>query len=109
MGIAPYFGERIYGAVDDWRSYSKAMIIEGILHDHGLSGPELVTFGDGFVEIENTVAIGGIAVGVATDEVHRRGVETWKRQRLIDAGAHLIVPDFAVTDRLMAWLFAEGQ
>jgi len=105
LGLAPYFEGRIYGALDDYRSYSKAMVIEGILREHHLEGPELVTFGDGYVEIENTVAVGGIAVGVATDEVRRRGVDEWKRQRLIAAGAHVIIPDFTVCDALVSYLF----
>src|SRR5581483_8576769 len=52
LGVAPYFGEHIYGALDDYRSFSKKMIIDRILHDHGLRGEELLGFGDGFVEIE---------------------------------------------------------
>lgn len=94
LGLALYFDGGIYGAVDDWQSYSKAKIIQDILATHGLSGRGLVTFGDGYVEIENTVAAGGLAVGVASDEVHRAGINAWKRNRLIAAGAHLIIPDF---------------
>lgn len=101
LGLAGYFGNRIYGAIDDWQNYSKAMVIERILRENQLQGPRLVTFGDGFVEIENTVHVGGIAVGVASDEVHRHQVDAWKRQRLIRAGAHLIIPDFCQTERLL--------
>jgi len=95
LGLAEFFEGRIYGAVDDWKSYSKAKVIQQILSENGLEGPELVTFGDGFVEIEETVRAGGTAVGVASDEVRQDGrVDPWKRERLIAAGAHLIVPDF---------------
>ena len=52
LGVAPYFGEHIYGALDDYQNFSKQMIIERILRDHGLHGEELLGFGDGFVEIE---------------------------------------------------------
>ena len=83
------------------------MVIERILNENHLSGPELVTFGDGYVEIEDTKAVGGIAVGVASDEVNRRGINEWKRARLIQAGADLIVPDFRQHERLVAYLFAE--
>ena len=69
--------------------------------------PELVTFGDGFVEIEDTKAVGGVAVGVASDEVNRQGIDEWKRGRLIEAGADLIIPDFCDHERLVAYLFAE--
>ena len=106
LGLPPYFAG-IYGALDDYQSYSKKMVIERILDENRLSGPEFVTFGDGYVEIEDTKAVGGIAVGVASDEANRRGINEWKRRRLIEAGADLIIPDFRQHERLVAYLFAE--
>jgi phosphoglycolate phosphatase-like HAD superfamily hydrolase len=103
LGVSPYFAA-IYGALDDYQNYSKKMVIDRILDENSLSGSELVTFGDGFVEIENTKAVGGIAVGVASDEVNRQGMNEWKRERLIEAGADLIVPDFREHEHLMAYL-----
>ena len=104
LGLSPYFA-RIYGALDDYQNYSKKMVIERILNENHLSGPEFVTFGDGYVEIEDTKAVGGIAVGVASDEVNRQGINEWKRQRLIRAGADIIIPDFRQHERLVAYLF----
>ena len=72
-----------------------------------LSGPEFVAFGDGFVEIEDSKHVGGIAVGVASDEANRSGVDAWKRNRLIEAGADVIVPDFREHEALIAYLFHE--
>jgi phosphoglycolate phosphatase-like HAD superfamily hydrolase len=106
VGVTPYF-EGIYGALDDYQSFSKAMVIEMIIEENDLHGPELVGFGDGYVEIQNVKEVGGIAVGAATDEVRREGVDEWKRNRLITAGADLIVPDFREQERLVAHLFAE--
>lgn len=106
LGLSHYFAA-IYGALDDYRNYSKKMVIHRILDENGLSGPELVTFGDGYVEIEETKAAGGIAVGVASDEAARQGIDEWKRKRLIQAGADLIIPDFRQHERLLAYLFAE--
>ena len=106
LGLPPYFA-RIYGALDDYQNYSKKMVIERILAENHLSGPELVTFGDGYVEIEDTRAVGGIAVGVASNEVNRQGINEWKRGRLIEAGADLIIPDFRQHERLVAYLFGE--
>jgi phosphoglycolate phosphatase len=106
LGLSSHFAG-IYGALDDYRNYSKKMVIERILHENHLSGPEFVTFGDGYVEIEDTKAVGGIAVGVASDEVNRQGINEWKRERLIQAGADLIIPDFRQHERLVAYLFAE--
>jgi phosphoglycolate phosphatase-like HAD superfamily hydrolase len=108
LGVAPYFGEHIYGALDDYRNFSKAMIIEKILRDHGLAGEELLGFGDGFVEIEEVKKVGGVAVAVASDEVARRGVNEWKRQRLVRAGADVVVPEYRKAGSLLRYLFAEA-
>jgi len=105
LGLHPYFGERIYGALDNWKSFSKAILIKRLFEEHHLSGPELLTFGDGYVEIENTVEVGGIAVGLATDERHPGQIDAWKRERLIKAGAALIMPDFSQTNALLDYLF----
>ncbi|MGQ9732314.1 MAG: HAD family hydrolase [Candidatus Zipacnadales bacterium] len=107
LKIDSFFGEAIYGALDDYKRFSKAMVIDRIIKTHGLSGPELLAFGDGYVEIENTKQVGGIAVGVATDEVHRHGIDHWKRTRLIGVGADIIIPDFREHKRLLAYLFNE--
>lgn len=105
LGVADAFEGRIYGAVENWRDYSKAQIIAEIIREHGLRGPELVTFGDGYVEIEETAKVGGLAVGVASDEVRRGGlIDAWKRERLIRAGAHIIVPDLAGYGELTRYL-----
>jgi phosphoglycolate phosphatase-like HAD superfamily hydrolase len=106
VGATPYF-KGIYGALDDHESFSKAMVIEKIVADSDLHGPELVGFGDGYVEIENVKAVGGIAVGAATDEERREGVDAWKRDRLIVAGADIIIPDFREHERLIAYLSGE--
>jgi len=106
LGLPPYFAG-IYGALDDYQNYSKRMVIERILEENCLSGSEFVTFGDGYVEIEDTKAAGGVTVGVASDEVNRQGVNEWKRRRLIQAGADLIIPDFRQHEQLVAYLFAE--
>ena len=106
LGITPCF-DGIYGAKDDYKSFSKKMLIDRIIAEHALAGPEFVAFGDGFVEIEDTKRVGGIAVGVATDEARRTGIDEWKRNRLIEAGADLIVPDFREHEALIGFLWGE--
>ena len=69
-----------------------------------MPGHELLTFGDGYVEIENTAAVGGLAVGVASNEAERQGIDAWKRQRLIEAGAAIIIPDFREYEVLLDYL-----
>ena len=97
LGMAGYFGEHIYGALDDYQSFSKQMIIEKILRDNDLHGEQLLGFGDGFVEIEEIRRVGGVAVAVASDEVNRRGVNAWKRDRLIRPAPTSSSPSIAAT------------
>ncbi len=105
LGLAPYFGDHIYGALDDHKSFSKRMIVERILRDHNLSGAELLGFGDGYVEIEEVKRVGGVAVAVASDEVKREGIDPWKRERLARAGADIVIGDYRCLDRLLPLLF----
>jgi phosphoglycolate phosphatase len=105
LGLAPYFGEHVYGALDDHQSFSKKLIIDRILHDHGLRGEELLGFGDGFVEIEEIKKAGGVAVAVASDEERRQGVNGWKRDRLVRAGADVVIPEYRQRERLFRLLF----
>ncbi len=115
LQITPYFAG-IYGAQDDYKRFSKKLLIERIIAEHELSGPEFVAFGDGFVEIEDAKHVGGIAVGVASNEATWRetgtagllaGIDEWKRTRLIQAGADIIVPDFQEHEALVRCLFEE--
>lgn len=105
LGLTPYFGSHIYGAKDDVLAFSKQMVIEKILRDHNVPGELLLGFGDGYVEIDNIKAVGGTAIGVASDEAGRSGrPDAWKRERLIGVGADVIVPDFRETQPLIEWL-----
>jgi len=105
LGLDRYFGKHIYGARDNQTACSKEAVIKQIIADNNLTGVELVSFGDGFVEIELVARIGGYAVGVATDEERRMGVNQHKRKRLLEAGAAMIIPDFGDAERLAALLF----
>jgi phosphoglycolate phosphatase len=104
LQLSSYFAG-IYGAQDDYINYSKKMVIDRIIRDHQLHGPDYAAFGDGFVEIEDSKAVGGITVGVASDEKNRSGMDVWKRNRLISAGADLIIPDFRESLLLEKYLF----
>ena len=106
LGLTPYFGEHVYGALDDYHNFSKKMIIDKILNDNGLRGEELLGFGDGFVEIEEVKGAGGVAV--ASNETERRGVNAWKRDRLLRAGADMVIPDYRRHEALLRYLFADG-
>lgn len=105
LGYAGLFNGGIYGAVGDVSKYSKKMVIDNILNEHHLEGAELAVFGDGPVEIRECRKVDGIAVGIASDEIRRHGLNTQKRTRLIKAGASLVTPDFSERDALLGLLF----
>ena len=90
------FGRHIYGAKDDFKAFSKKMVIERILRENKIPGDRLLSFGDGYVEIENTKEVGGLAVAVASDEANNGSgrVDEWKRQRLLGVGADVVIPDY---------------
>lgn len=96
LEVAPFFGPRIFGAQDNYEQFSKKMVIERILSEHRISGDQLLSFGDGFVEIQNTKEAGGLAVAVASDEAHNGSgrYDEWKYRRLRGVGADVVIPDF---------------
>lgn len=104
LDVARYFGPRMYGALDDYRKISKKLVIERILRENRIPGESLLSFGDGYVEIENTKGVGGLAVAVASDEAHNGSgrMDEWKRQRLLDAGADVVIPDFRDAEPLLS-------
>ena len=105
LEIGQYFGGRIYGALDDYKSFSKEILIRKMVSSMECRGEELVGFGDGYVEIKNVKDAGGVAVGVATDEPECVVVSQWKRERLVKVGADFIVPNFLGREQLFRALF----
>ncbi len=109
LDVSRYFGGRVYGALDDYKSFSKRILIERLIAGAEASGGELLVFGDGYVEIENVKQVGGVAVGVATDEPDCRRIDEWKRRRLAGVGADFIIPNYLCREQLLATLFPNGQ
>ena len=107
LGVTKYFDGGVFGALDDYKSFSKSILIQRILARAECDGTEILGFGDGYVEIENVKAVGGIAVGVATDEGECRVVDEWKRNRLAGAGADYIIPNFLGHEGLLGRIISE--
>lgn len=103
LGLTRYFGKHIYGAQDNYRSFSKKMVIDRLLQENNIPGEKLLSFGDGYVEIENTKEVGGLAVAVASDEANNGSgrMDAWKKERLAGVGADVIIPDFRDAEPLM--------
>ena len=105
-----YFGRHIYGAIDDYKAFSKQMVIDRIRAENRIDGEQLLGFGDGYVEIENVKSSGGTAVAVASDESGRSGQpDPWKRDRLIGVGADIVIPDFRDGPALLDYLMPESR
>ena len=107
LGLTPYFGRHIYGALDDYKRFSKKMVIERLLRENSIPGQQLLSFGDGYVEIQNTKEAGGLAVAAATDEARNGSgcFDEWKRRRLLQVGADVVIPDFRDAAPLLERIF----
>lgn len=108
LGVAHYFSGGIHGALRTFQEYSKDKVIKAILKDNDLHGAEVVVIGDGPVEIRNARGNACIAVGVASDEGRGAGWNPAKKERLVNAGADLLVPDFTEEAALAAFLLESG-
>lgn len=109
LDVTRYFGSRIYGALDDYKNFSKKMVIDRILRENAIPGAALLAIGDGYVEIQNTKEVGGLAIAVASDEANNGSgrFDEWKRNRLMGVGADLVVPDYRDAAEVLAAVFGE--
>lgn len=107
LGLTPYFGRHIYGAQDNYQNFSKKMVIDRILKENAIDGSKLLAFGDGYVEIQNTKEVGGMAVAVASDEARNGSglMDEWKRDRLSGVGADIVIPDYRDAAPLLELIF----
>jgi len=105
LGLTPYFDGGVFGALDDYTKFEKDILIRDIIHNAGIRGEEFLAFGDGYVEIQNVKEVGGVAVGVATDEEECLTVDAWKRDRLAQVGADYIIPNYLGREELFSALF----
>ena len=104
LGLDTLFDGKIYGAHDYMLECSKELVIRSLIEEEGILPQELISFGDGYVEIQLVADLGGYAVGVATDEERMKGINEWKRNRLSAAGAAMIIPDFADYKTLITYI-----
>jgi phosphoglycolate phosphatase len=105
LQIEQYFGPRIFGPVNNDVRFSKERVLRQLMAEHNLPANQIVAIGDGPAEILAIKAIGGLAIGVASDEVHQDGrVNHLKREHLLRAGADVIVPDYRDLGTLLPFL-----
>jgi phosphoglycolate phosphatase-like HAD superfamily hydrolase len=107
LKLTGYFDEHVYAPMDDTPDFSKRDVLAMILRDLGIRGDELIGFGDGASETAEVKRVGGVAVGVASQEVGVPGINRMKRDILVGLGADVVIPDYSGQERLVAWLFGE--
>ena len=107
LGIAPLVSE-IRGSQVRRKDNSKADVIRRILTGQNLSGSELMTVGDGKVEIALGREAGAAAIGIASDERRFGGHFNEKKlEKLTRAGADYIAADFTPLNRCFPNLYAD--
>jgi len=109
LGISSFFGRHIYGGTGDPLRFSKRAIFERLLEEERLPGAQLLSFGDGPVELRDTKELGGLAVAVCSDE-DRNGsglIDPHKRSTLFAAGAVAAIPDYRDAGALLDFLLGQ--
>ena len=108
LGVDKYFTQ-IKGAPEHMAACSKEAVIRMILEEKGLAGEQLLLVGDGKVEIALGREVGAYTLGAATDEEKLYGVNPVKRERLLKAGADVLIGDFTEYNSIMSWLGFEKE
>lgn len=99
LGLEPYVSE-IRGAPTRAFTDAKRHVLSKLLQDN--KPEELLMVGDGKVEIALGQEAGALTLGVATDEAYPYRIEPAKHERLVNAGADIIVPNFLDQQRLLS-------
>ena len=103
LGVYDFFDE-LAGAPLRQENCSKEAVLHRLIHDHHLQGNQVAVVGDGKVEIALGKQAGALAIGLASDEQARFGVNPVKRERLLNAGADVITGDFTKLDEILQLL-----
>src|SRR4051794_2732685 len=99
LKIDHYFGNRIFGPINNNPQFAKERVLRQLMSEHDLRGDQIASIGDGPAEMLAIKAVGGLAIGVASDEVHQDGRNNHlKREHLLRSGADVIIPDYRELD-----------
>jgi phosphoglycolate phosphatase-like HAD superfamily hydrolase len=100
LDFASYFDKRVYAPVNQDPKFSKLAIMQNLVRQ-GAPAKSLIAIGDGPAEIVAIKKVGGLAIGLASNEVTGSGIDPLKREHLIRAGADMIIGDFRCWPRLL--------
>ena len=97
FGTSGLFTGGIFGSVGDISNDPKKVVMGNIIKElsGGKAGKKVIVFGDGPVEIREGKKNGFLTVGVLSNEAARFGLNLNKRERLVLAGADVLIPDFS--------------
>ncbi len=106
LKLAEFFGRHIYGSGADAAAFSKMAVLRRLLAEEGIEGANLLSLGDGPVEISGTKELGGAAIAICSDENQNGSgkMDAFKKQQLLAAGADAALPDFRDCIALMNFL-----
>lgn len=109
LGLTQYFGRHIYGSPVNPIGFLKRDVFERLLREDGVTGANLLSFGDGPVEIVATRELGGLSIAVCSDEHHNGSgiMDAYKRRQLLEVGADAATPDFRDAIALVDYLRAK--
>ena len=95
LDLIRYCNGRVQGHVHA-ENFSKQTVLEEWMAEDGFTGEHLIMFGDGAAEIKATRNLGGLSIGVCSDEVVNGSgvVDQSKRDILLPAGADAIIADY---------------
>lgn len=110
LGLGARLKKKIHGprSLAD-REFTKHTAIHALVHQHRLRREELLAVGDGPVEVQEAKALGGLVIGVASDETTpgSRKFDEYKLRQLRDCGADIIVPDYLDAAALLKLVLGE--
>jgi len=104
LGYDDCFDGGICGSVGDVRNDPKRVVLCKIIAESGVDPTQMVIFGDGPVEMRVAKENGALAFGLLSNEIRRYGWNESKCDRLLHAGADILVPDFTEYDKIAAFL-----
>ena len=104
LDVAKYFKGGIFGALPNYKEFSKARVIREVIDSAQLARGSLLVVGDGYVEIENARSVGAVAFGIFSREKNRYHMNADKRERLNRAGAHFVAADLREARAVLDYL-----
>ncbi len=104
FGYAHCFNGGIFGSESDITNDPKKLVMANIMQEIQVVPNEVVVFGDGPVEIREGKKRGFLTIGIVSDERQRFGLNLKKRERLVLAGADILIPDYSWTEKLAKYL-----